>query len=74
MITIRTDQEIIHVIVTPEIIPGHIIGIITVTPILNIDVEVTHQSIKDKSIKYKQTKKQLQTSQVLIIRKIMNYN
>ena len=63
MITIRTDQEIIHEIGTQvitidtKIIPSHLIGIITVTPILNIDIEVTHQNIKDKSIKYKQKKK-----------------
>ena len=59
MITIRTDQEIIHEIgtqvitIVTETIPSHRIGIITVTPILNIDIEVTHQSIKDKSIKFK---------------------
>ena len=63
MITIRTDQEIIHEIGTQvitidtEIIPSHFIGIITVTPILNIDIEVTHQNIKNKSTKYKQMKK-----------------
>ena len=79
MITIRTDEEIIHKIGTQvitidtEIIPSHLIGIITVTPILNIDIEVTQPSIKDKSIKYKQMKKQLQTPQVLIKPKIMNY-
>ena len=54
MIIIRTDQEIIHEIGTQvitidtEIIPNHLIGIITVTPILNIDIELTRQSIKDK--------------------------
>ena len=80
MITIRTDQERIHEIGTQvitidtEIIPSHLIGTITVTPILNIDIEVTHQSTKYKSIKYNQTKKQLQTPQVLIIRKVGNYN
>ena len=79
MITIRTDQGIIHEIGTQvitidtEIIPSHLIEIITVTPILNIDIELTHQSIKDKSIKYKQTKKQLRTPQVLITRKINRY-
>ena len=63
MITIKTDQEMIHEIeiqvitIDTEIIPSHLIGIITVTPIINIDVEVTHQSSKDKSIKYKQMKK-----------------
>ena len=59
MITIITDHEIIHKIesqvttIDTEIIPSHPIGIITVTPILNIDTEVTHQSIKDTSIKCK---------------------
>ena len=80
MITIKTDNKIIHKTETrattldTETIPSHPIGIITVTPILNIDTEVIHQSIKDTSIKYKQMKKQLQTPQVLITQKIMNYN
>ena len=75
-----TDREIIHKIETQvttidtEIIPSHPIGTITVTPILNIDTEVTHQSIKDTSIKCKQMKKQLQTPQVLMTQKITNYN
>ena len=55
-----------------EIIPNHPIGIITVTPTLSIDTEVTHQSIKDTSTKCKQMKKHLQTPQVLITQKIMN--
>ena len=55
-------------------IPSHPIGIISVTPILNIDTEVTHQSIKDPSTKYKQIKTQLRTPQVLITQKTMNYN
>ena len=72
LISIKTDHEIIHKIETQvttidtEIIPSHHIGIITVTPILNIDTEVTHQSTKDTKIKCKQMKKQLQTPQVLI--------
>ena len=54
MSTIKTDQEIIHEIETQaitidtEVIRSHFIGIITVTPILDIDIEVTHQNIKDK--------------------------
>ena len=62
MIISKTDQEIIHKIETQvttidiEIIPNHLIGIIIVTPIL-IDIEVTHQNIKDKLTKYKQMKK-----------------
>ena len=61
MITIRTDHEIIHeteiqvITIDVEIILSHLIAIKTVTPILNI--ELTHQSIKDKSIKYKQMRK-----------------
>ena len=61
--TIITGHEIIHKIETQfttrdtEIIPSHPMGIIIVTPILNIDTEVTHQSIKDTSIKCKQMKK-----------------
>ena len=56
-ITIITDHKIIHKTETrattkdTETIPSHPIGIKIVTPILNIDLEVTHQSIKDKSIK-----------------------
>ena len=67
MIITETDQEILHKIETQvttidiEIIPNHLIGIIIVTPILNIDIEVTHQNIKDKLTKYKQMKKKLQT-------------
>ena len=59
----KTVQEItnkIEIQVTTidiEIILNHLIGIITVIPILNIDIEVIHQNIKDKSIKYKQMKK-----------------
>ena len=63
MITTKTDHKIFHKTETQaetidtEITPSHPIGIIAVTPILNFDIEVTHQSIKDKSIKYKQMKK-----------------
>ena len=66
MITIIIDHETIHKTETQastidtENIPNHPIGIITVTRILDIDTEVTHQSIKDTSIKCKQMKKQLQ--------------
>ena len=58
-----TDQEIIHEIEIQattkdtEIVPSHLIGMITNTPILNTDTEVTHQIIKEKLIKYKQMKK-----------------
>ena len=80
MITIKTDHEIIHkietqvTIIETEIIPSHHIGIITVIPIRNIDIEVTHQNIKDTLIKYKQMKKQLQTPQVLMTQEVLNYN
>ena len=77
---IITDHEIIHktetqaTTIDTEIIPNHPIEIIIVTPILNIDTEVTHQSIKDTLPKCKQMKKHPQTPQVLITQKIMNYN
>ena len=80
VITIKTDHIIIHkietqvTIIDTEIIPSHYIGIITVTPIPNIDTEVTHQSIKDTSIKCRQMKKQLQTLQVLMTQEVVNYN
>ena len=67
MITIIIDHKIFHkteiqaTTIDTEIIPSHSIGIITVTPILDIDTEVTHQNIKDTSTKCKQMKKQLQS-------------
>ena len=76
----KTDHDIIHktenqaITIDTEIVPSLHIGIVAVTPILNIDTEATHQSIKDKLIKYNQMKKQLQTPQVLITQKITNYN
>ena len=80
IISIKTDHKIIHKIETQvtiidiEINPSHHIGIITVIPILNIDIEVTHQNIKNTLIKYKQMKKQLQTPQVLMTQEVLNYN
>ena len=81
MTTIKIDHEIIHktetqvITIDIEIIPSHLIEIITITPpILNTDIEVVHQNTKNKSIKYRQMKKQLQTLQVLITQKLMNYN
>ena len=47
-----TDQEIIHetetqaITIDTEIIPSRLIGIKSVTPILNIDTEVTHKASK----------------------------
>ena len=65
-IIIKTDQETIHKIETQIItinktISNLLKGIITITPINNSDMETIHRSIKDKLIKYKQQKKQLQT-------------
>ena len=63
MLITKTDQKIIHKIDTQvttidtEIIPNHLIEIIIVTPILNINTEVIHQNLKDKSTKYKQMTK-----------------
>ena len=62
MITTKTDHDIIHrtetqaITIDTEIIPNLNIGIIAVTPILNIDTEAKHQSIKYKLIKYIQMK------------------
>ena len=61
-------------LIDTESIISHHIGIITVIPILNIDIEKTHQNIKDTLIKYKQMKKQLQTPQVLMTQEVLNYN
>ena len=63
MIINKKNQEIIHKIETQvrtidiEIVPNHLIGIIIVIEIVNIDIEVIHQNTKDKLIKYKQMKK-----------------
>ena len=78
-ITIKKDQETIHKIETQIItinktIPNLLKGIITITPINNSDMEAIHRSIKDKLIKYKQQKKQLQTPLVSMIQRILNYN
>ena len=57
------DRETIHkieipvIIIDTEIIPNHLIGIIMVITILSIEIEAIHRNIKDKLIKYKQTKK-----------------
>ena len=80
MIFTKTDHDIIHktenqgMKIDTEIIPSLHIGITAVTPILNNYTEATQQRIKDKLIKYNQTKKQLQTPQVFITQKITNYN
>ena len=42
------ETKTLFITIDIEIFPTHLIGIITVTPILNIDIEVIHRSIKDK--------------------------
>ena len=80
MTIIKTDHGIIHkneiqvIIINKEIIPNHHIRITTIIIILNIDIEVVHQNIKDILIKYSQMKKQHQTLQVLMTQEITNYN
>ena len=71
-------QETTHKVGIPtitikEIILNPLIEII-VTLIPNTDIEVTHQNISDKLIRYKQLKKQLQIPLVLTTQKIPNYN
>ena len=46
--------------------------IIIATPIPNMNIEATHRYIKDKSIRYKQLKKQFQTPLVSTIQKVPN--
>ena len=46
--------------------------IVTLSP--NTNIELTHQNISDKLIRYKQLNKQLQIPLVLTTRKIPNYN
>ena len=80
VIITKIDQETIHKIETQaitidkKIIPNLLTGIITATQIHNIDIEVTHQSIKDKLTKYKQLKNQFQTHLVSMIQETPNYN
>ena len=79
IITIKIDNETIlkieiqTITIKKEIISNLLIGIITVTPILNTGVEATHRNIKDKLIKYRQLKKKLQTPMVSMIQKVLNY-
>ena len=57
VIITKIDQETIHkmetqaITIDKEIIPNLLTGIITAIQIHNIDIEVTHQSIKDKLVK-----------------------
>ena len=77
---IITDHDLIHKIgiqiitINKEIILSLLIGLITVIPIPNTSIEATHRNIKDKLIRYKQLKKQLQTPLVWMIQKVLNYN
>ena len=79
MIIIKIDQETFHKIeihfitINKEIIPNLLIGILTVTPIPNTDIEAIHRSIKEL-FKYTQLKKQFQTPLVSMIQKVLNYN
>ena len=78
MITIMTDHEIIHKIeaqataIDTKTIPSHPIGIISVTPILNIDTEVTHQSIKDPLVNYGKIQLFLVPTRTMEQNKILN--
>ena len=80
MTIIKTDHGTIHkieiqvIIINIEIITSHHIGIITIIIILKLDIEVIHQNIKDKLIKYSQMKKQHQTPQVLMTQEVTNYS
>ena len=73
-IIIKIDHEITRkleiqiITINKEYIVNHLIGMITVTPILKTNIEVKHQNIK-----YKQLKKQSQTPLVLIAQKTLNY-
>ena len=64
----------IPIIIIEEIIPNPFIEttIVTLTP--NTNIEVTHRNIRDKLIRYKQLKKQLQIPLVLTTQKVPNYN
>ena len=53
---------------------NHLIEITHVIQILKTNIEVIHQNIRDKYIKYKQLKKKNQTPLVLITQKLLNYS
>ena len=57
-----------------EIILNPLIDTTIVTLIPNTNIEVTHQNISDKLIRYKQLKNQLQIPLVLTTQKVPNYN
>ena len=69
------EHETTHKIGTPvttieRIILNPLIETIIATPIPNTNIEVTHRNIKDKIIRYKQLKKQLQIPLVLTIQQV----
>ena len=78
--TIIIDHEIFHKIgiqiitINKEIILSLLMGIIIDIPIPNTSIEATHRNIKDKLIKYKQLKKQIQTPLVSMIQEVLNYH
>ena len=78
--TTITDHEKFHKIgvqtitISKGIILNLLIEVIIATTILNTNIEATHRNIKDKLIRYKQKKKQLQTPLVSMIQKVQNYN
>ena len=81
-ITITTiiDPEIFHKIgiqtitISKGIILNLLIEIIIATPIPNTNIEATQRNIKDKLIRYKQLKKQIQIPLASTIQKVPNYN
>ena len=78
--TIKTNHAIIQkteiqiITIDKETTLNHHIEITHVIQILSKNIEVIHQNIKDKSIKYKQLKKSNQTPLVLIIQKVQTCN
>ena len=78
--TIKTNHAIIQkteiqiITIDKETTLNHHIEITHVIQILSKNIEVIHQNIKDKSIKYKQLKKSNQIPLVLIIQKVQTCN
>ena len=73
---IKLDHEIGTQVITKdkETFPSHLTAIIHVILILKTNIEVINKNIKDRYIKYKQQKKQIQTPLVSIVQKALNYN
>ena len=78
--TIKTNHAIIQkteiqiITIDKETTLNHHIEITHVIQILSKNIEVIHQNIKDKSIKYNKLKKSNQTPLVLIIQKVQTCN